>query len=372
LVLEHFSFVADLKKAKMKTHNFSAGPCILPQEVFKEVSESLINFDNLGLSVIEISHRSKSFVAVMDEAVALVREQLQIPDTYEVLFLQGGASMQFAMLAFNFLSENGKAQYLDTGAWSSKAYKEAAGLGNAEVLASSKEANYNFIPKDYEIEDDADYFHCTSNNTIYGTQIKKFPQTEAPLICDMSSDIFSRPLDVSKFDLIYAGAQKNLGPAGATLVIVKKDALGRSGRYIPTMLDYNTHISKGSMFNTPPVFSVYVSMLTLRWLKANGGVEAAQKRNEEKAALLYNEIDRNPFFTGTAAVEDRSTMNACFLLNDEAAHKEAFDAIIAEKKIYGVNGHRSVGGYRASMYNAMDLDSVVALLDCMKELENKF
>ena len=355
----------------MKTHNFSAGPCILPQEVFKEASESLINFDNLGLSVIEISHRSKSFVAVMDEAVALVKDQLQVPDTHEVLFLQGGASMQFAMLAFNFLSENGKGQYLDTGAWSSKAYKEAAGLGNAEVVASSKDANYNYIPKGYAIDDNADYFHCTSNNTIYGTQIKEFPQTEAPLICDMSSDIFSRPVDVSKFDLIYAGAQKNLGPAGATLVIVKKDALGKSGRYIPTMLDYNTHISKGSMFNTPPVFSVYVSMLTLRWLKANGGVEAAQQRNEEKAALLYNEIDRNPLFVGTAAVEDRSTMNACFLLSDEAAHKEAFDAMIAEKNISGVNGHRSVGGYRASMYNAMDLDSVAALVDCMKELENK-
>lgn len=356
----------------MKTHNFSAGPCILPQEVFKEASESLINFDNLGLSVIEISHRSKSFVAVMDEAVALVKDQLQVPDTHEVLFLQGGASMQFAMLAFNFLSENGTGQYLDTGAWSSKAYKEAAGLGNAEVVASSKEANYNYIPKGYAIDDNADYFHCTSNNTIYGTQIKEFPQTEAPLICDMSSDIFSRPVDVSKFDLIYAGAQKNLGPAGATLVIVKKDALGKSGRYIPTMLDYNTHISKGSMFNTPPVFSVYVSMLTLRWLKANGGVEAAQQRNEEKAALLYNEIDRNPLFVGTAAVEDRSTMNACFLLNDEASHKEAFDAMIAEKNISGVNGHRSVGGYRASMYNAMYLDSVAALVDCMKELENKF
>ncbi len=356
----------------MKTHNFSAGPCILPQEVFKEAAESLINFDNLGLSVIEISHRSKSFVAVMDEAVALVKDQLQVPDTHEVLFLQGGASMQFAMLAFNFLSENGTGQYLDTGAWSAKAHKEAAGLGSAEIVASSKDANYNYIPKGYAIDDNADYFHCTSNNTIYGTQIKHYPQTEAPLICDMSSDIFSRPVDVSKFDLIYAGAQKNLGPAGATLVIVKKDALGKSGRYIPTMLDYNTHISKGSMFNTPPVFSVYVSMLTLRWLKANGGVEAAQQRNEEKASLLYNEIDRNPLFVGTAAVEDRSTMNACFLLNDEAAHKEAFDAMIAKKKISGVNGHRSVGGYRASMYNAMDLDSVAALVDCMKELENKF
>lgn len=355
----------------MKTHNYSAGPCILPGSVFEEASKALIDFDNLGLSVVEISHRSKNFVAVMDEAVALVKELLNVPDTHEVLFLQGGASMQFAMVAFNMLSVDGKAQYLDTGAWANKAYKEAAGLGSAEIIASSKDKNYNFIPKGYSIDPKADYFHCTSNNTIYGTQMKEFPATDAPVVCDMSSDIFSRPINVADFDLIYAGAQKNLGPAGATLVIVKKDALGKSGRYIPTMLDYNTHISKGSMFNTPPVFSIYVSMLTLRWLKAQGGVSALYERNEAKAQLLYNEIDRNPLFEGTAAVEDRSSMNACFLLKDEAAHKADFDAMLKEARINGLNGHRSVGGYRASMYNALQIDSVEVLVNCMKELEKK-
>ena len=352
----------------MKTHNFSAGPCILPGQVFEEASKALIDFDNLGLSVIEISHRSKNFVAVMDEAVALVKELLQVPDTHEVVFLQGGASLQFAMVAFNFLSETGTAEYLDTGAWAFKAHKEAAGLGSATIIASSKHKNYNFIPKGYAISSDADYFHCTSNNTIYGTQMKSFPETNVPVICDMSSDIFSRSVDVSKFDLIYAGAQKNLGPAGATLVIVRKDALGKSGRYIPTMLKYQTHIDKGSMFNTPPVFSVYVSMLTLRWLKENGGVVAIEARNAAKATLLYNEIDRNPLFVGTAEVEDRSTMNACFLLKDEA-HKTAFEALVKAAKINGINGHRDVGGYRASMYNALGLDSVQALVDCMQELE---
>ena len=355
----------------MKTHNFSAGPCILPDQVFEEASKALLDFDGLGLSVIEISHRSKNFVAVMDEAVALVKETLNVPDTHEVIFLQGGASLQFAMLAYNFLTETGKAQYLDTGAWASKALKEAEGLGSAAAIASSKEANYNFIPKGYSIDPSADYFHCTSNNTIYGTQMKSFPEADVPVICDMSSDIFSRPVDVSKFDLIYAGAQKNLGPAGATLVIVRKDALGKSGRYIPTMLKYTTHIEKESMFNTPPVFSVYVSMLTLRWLKEMGGVEAIAARNRAKADLMYGEIDRNPLFVGTAAVEDRSNMNACFLLKDEAAYKEAFDALWKAANISGINGHRSVGGYRASMYNAMDLDSVQALVDCMKELEKQ-
>ena len=355
----------------MKTHNFSAGPCILPDQVFEEASKALLDFDGLGLSVIEISHRSKNFVAVMDEAVALVKETLNVPDTHEVIFLQGGASLQFAMLAYNFLTETGKAQYLDTGAWASKALKEAEGLGSAAAIASSKEANYNFIPKGYSIDPSADYFHCTSNNTIYGTQMKSFPEADVPVICDMSSDIFSRPVDVSKFDLIYAGAQKNLGPAGATLVIVRKDALGKSGRYIPTMLKYTTHIEKESMFNTPPVFSVYVSMLTLRWLKEMGGVEAIAARNRAKADLMYGEIDRNPLFVGTAAVEDRSNMNACFLLKDEAAYKEAFDALWKAANISGINRHRSVGGYRASTYNAMDLDSVHSLVDCMKELEKQ-
>lgn len=356
----------------MKVHNFSAGPCILPQEVFKEASEALLNFDDLGLSIIEISHRSKNFVAVMDEAVALVKELLHVPETHEVVFLQGGASLQFAMVAYNFLTENGKAQYLDTGVWANKAFKEAKGLGHAEIVASSKESNYNHIPKAIEVDPLANYLHITSNNTIYGTQIKEFPKTEVPVICDMSSDIFSRTIDVSQFDLIYAGAQKNMGPAGATLAIVRKSALGKSGRYIPTMLNYQTHIDKESMFNTPPVFAVYVSMLNLRWLKEFGGVEAIEKRNQAKADLLYGEIDRNTLFEGTSAIEDRSNMNACFLLKDEAAHKEAFDALIKEAHISGINGHRSVGGYRASMYNALDLDSVQALVDCMKKLENKF
>lgn len=354
----------------MKTHNFSAGPCILPQEVFKEASEALIDFDNLGLSLIEISHRSKNFVAVMDEAVALVKELLEVPETHEVLFLQGGASTQFAMVPFNLLTRDGKAQYLDTGAWAAKSLKEAAGLGNAEALASSKEANYNYIPKGYAVDPAADYFHCTSNNTIYGTQIKDFPKVDTLMVCDMSSDIFSRTIKVADFDLIYAGAQKNLGPAGATMVIVKKDILGKNNRYVPTMLKYQTHIDKGSMFNTPPVFAVYVSMLNLRWLKSMGGVPALAQRNEEKAALLYNEIDRNPLFKGTAAVEDRSNMNVCFLLEDDA-HQEAFDSLWNNANISGIKGHRSVGGYRASMYNAMGLDSVQALVDCMQTLEKQ-
>ena len=355
----------------MKIHNFSAGPCVLPTQVFQEASEALLNFDNLGLSIVEISHRSKNFVAVMDEAVSLVKELLHVPSSHEVIFIQGGASLQFAMTAFNFLTEHGKAQYLDTGVWASKAFKEAAGLGNAEIIASSKDRNYSYIPKGYAIDPHSDYFHCTSNNTIYGAQLKEFPSTEVPVICDMSSDIFSRPVDVAKFDLIYAGAQKNLGPAGATLVIVKKSALGKSGRYIPSMLDSNTHISKESMFNTPPVFSIYVSMLTLRWLKENGGVEAIYHKNEAKAALLYREIDRNPLSEGTVAIEDRSSMNACFLLKDEAAHKEVFNQLITEARINGLAGHRSVGGYRASMYNALGEDSVQVLVDCMKELEKK-
>src|SRR6056300_1216427 len=301
----------------MKTHNFSAGPCILPGQVFEEASKALIDFDNLGLSVIEISHRSKNFVAVMDEAVALVKELLQVPDTHEVVFLQGGASLQFAMVAFNFLSETGTAEYLDTGAWAFKAHKEAAGLGSATIIASSKHKNYNFIPKGYAISSDADYFHCTSNNTIYGTQMKSFPETNVPVICDMSSDIFSRSVDVSKFDLIYAGAQKNLGPAGATLVIVRKDALGKSGRYIPTMLKYKTHIDKGSMFNTPPCVPVFAALQTLQWLRDLGGIEAIHKVNNFKAGSLYDEIDRNPLFKATVAhPDDRSIMNICFVMNN--------------------------------------------------------
>lgn len=355
----------------MKVHNFSAGPCILPPSVLQEASQALINFDELGLSLIEISHRSKNFVAVMEEAQSLVRELLAVPDSYEVLFLQGGASLQFVMAAYNMMPvDNGQAAYIDTGSWANKAIKEAKRLGTVQVVGSSKEQNYNYIPKGYTIPADAHYFHCTSNNTIFGTQMKEFPNTEIPVVCDMSSDILSRPVDVSQFDLIYAGAQKNMGPAGATLVIVKKEALGRTGRDIPAYLDYQVHIDKDSMFNTPPVFAVYVSMLTLRWLKANGGVSWIEGINREKAELIYGEIDRNTLFEGTAAREDRSTMNACFV-PVEGVDTAPFDAMWKEAGISGINGHRSVGGYRASMYNALPLESVQTLVEVMREFEKK-
>jgi len=354
----------------MKKHNFSAGPCILPQQVFKEASSSILNFNNLDLSLIEISHRSSDFVAVMDEAVQLVKELLEVPDGYSVLFLQGGASMEFLMVANNLMKVGGKAGYLDTGTWSSKAIKEAKLFGDTMVLASSKDTNYNYIPKAYSIPSDLNYFHCTSNNTIFGTQMKDFPQTDVVTVCDMSSDIFSRKIDVSKFDLIYAGAQKNLGPAGATLVIIKDDILGHTGREIPTMLDYNTHIAKGSMFNTPPVFPIYVSMLTLRWLKENGGVQWIENINNQKAELLYNTIDRSSIFRGSANVEDRSTMNATFLLTEDSL-EDKFNKMWADSGINGLKGHRSVGGYRASMYNALPLESVQVLVEIMNELERK-
>jgi len=351
----------------MKIHNFSAGPCILPQDVLKKASDSLINFDNLGLSLIEISHRSKSFVAVMDKAKSLVRELLQVPDSHEILFLQGGASLEFLMATLNFLPLDGKAAYLDTGTWSAKAIKEAKIYGEVQVAASSKDSNYNYIPKTYEVDSDAAYLHFTSNNTIFGTQFKEFPKHQNALICDMSSDIFSKKINVSDFDLIYAGAQKNMGPAGTTLVIVKKSALGKTGRTIPSMLDYATHIDKESMFNTPPVFAVYTSMLTLEWLKENGGVDAIEKVNSEKAKALYTEIDNNPKFKGIAATEDRSTMNATFDLSDDA-DRERFDLLCEENGISGLKGHRSVGGYRASMYNALPFESVQALVKTMKQL----
>lgn len=353
-----------------KVHNYSAGPCILPPEVMRKASESVIELDGIGLSLIEISHRSKEFVAIMEKARSLVRELLNVPDNYSVLFLQGGASLGFYMSAINFMkNEGGKGAYVDTGSWSNKAMKEAALLGEVIETASSKAENYNHIPKGYTVPEDADYFHITSNNTIFGTQFKTFPDSKAPMLCDMSSDIFSKPVDVSKFDLIYAGAQKNMGPAGTTVYIVNKDALGKTGRKIPSMLDLAVHDSKDSMFNTPPVFAVYVSMLTLEWMKSMGGLEAMKKRNEEKAALLYGEIDRNPLFEGTTAEEDRSTMNATFVLKDEAAHKERFDKMWNAAQISGLKGHRSVGGYRASMYNALPLESVAVLTDVMKELE---
>ena len=352
----------------MKRHNFSAGPCILPQEVLKQASAAVLNFNDDNLSLIEISHRSKPFVAVMDKAIALVKELLNVPKGYSVLFLQGGASMEFLMVAMNLMKVDGKAAYTNTGAWAKKAITEANSLGEAIVLVDSSDKNYNYIPKGYTIPSDVDYFHCTSNNTIYGTQMKEFPHCPTLMVCDMSSDIFSRKVEVSKFDIIYAGAQKNMGPAGTTLVIVKDEILGNTGRNIPTMLDYNTHISKDSMFNTPPVFPIYVSMLTLQWLKDLGGVEVIENMNQDKADLLYGEIDRNPLFEGTAAIEDRSNMNVCFLLTD-SSKEEAFNTMWNAAGISGIKGHRSVGGYRASMYNAMPIESVQVLVDVMKKLE---
>lgn len=353
----------------MKKHNFSAGPCILPQEVFAEASQAILDFNNSGLSILEISHRSKDFVAVMEEARALALELLGLDNKgYTALFLQGGASLQFLMTAYNLLENKGA--YLDTGTWSAKAIKEAKKLGNVDVVASSKDKNYNYIPKGYQIPTDADYFHCTSNNTIFGTSIKEFAQTDVPVVCDMSSDIFSRQLDFSAFDLIYAGAQKNMGPAGATLVIVKDEILGKVSRDIPSMLDYQIHIGKDSMFNTPPVFPVYASMLNLRWLKAKGGVSAIEKENTDKASLIYSAIDANPLFEGFAAKEDRSFMNATFNLTNQSL-KEKFDAMLKEGGINGLNGHRSVGGYRASMYNALPKQSVSVVVEIMTELERK-
>ncbi len=353
----------------MKKHNFSAGPCILPQEVLQKASEAVVNFNNDNLSLIEISHRSKPFVAVMENARSLALELLGLEGKgYKALFLQGGASTQFLMTAYNLL--NTKAAYLNTGTWSDKSIKEAKLFGEIVEVASSKDKGFTYIPKGFEIPSDADYFHCTSNNTIFGTQMKNFPNTNVPVVCDMSSDIFSRQLDFSKFDLIYAGAQKNMGPAGTTLVVVKEEILGKVNRTIPSMLDYKVHIGKDSMFNTPSVFPVYVSMLTLEWLKNLGGIAAIEKINEQKSALLYNEIDRNPLFNGVVATEDRSHMNATFTLTNESL-KETFDTMWNAAGINGLNGHRSVGGYRASMYNALPLESVQVLVDTMQELERK-
>lgn len=355
----------------MKKHNYSAGPCILPQEVFEKSAQAILNFNNSGLSILEISHRSKDFVAVMEQARALALDLLGLTGKgYQALFLHGGASLEFLMVPYNLMTEKGKAAYLDTGTWASGAIKEAKAFGETLVVASSKSDNYTHIPKDYTIPIDADYFHCTSNNTIFGTQIKAFPTTEIPVVCDMSSDIFSRQLDFSKFDLIYAGAQKNMGPAGVTLVVVKEAILGKTGRAIPNMLDFQQHIEKESMYNTPPVFAVYTSLLTLQWLKNLGGIAAIEKINNAKAALLYAEIERNPYFLGSANVEDRSTMNATFLLKDDS-QASLFDEMWKAAGISGIPGHRSVGGYRASMYNALPLESVQVLVDVMQAFEQK-
>ena len=353
----------------MKKHNFCAGPSILPREVIEQTAQAILDFNGSGLSILEISHRSKDFQAVLDEAVALFKEILNIPEGYSVLFLGGGASMQFCMVPYNFLEK--KAAYLNTGVWAKKALKEAKAFGEAVEVASSADATFNYIPKGYTIPEDADYFHVTSNNTIYGTEIREDLDSPVPMIADMSSDIFSRPIDVSKYICIYGGAQKNLAPAGATFVIVKDEALNKVSRYIPTMLNYQTHIEGGSMFNTPPVLPIYSAMLTLRWIKANGGVEEMQRRAKKRAELLYGEIDRNKMFRATVAdPEDRSYMNICFVMNDEYKDLEAeFMKFATERGMVGIKGHRSVGGFRASCYNAMHLESVQALVDCMQEFE---
>ncbi|MDG1573002.1 3-phosphoserine/phosphohydroxythreonine transaminase [Robiginitalea sp. M366] len=353
----------------MKKHNFSAGPCILPREVMDKAADAVRDLDGTGLSLIEISHRSAEFVAVMERARSLVLELMDLEGKgYEVLFLQGGASMQFLMAAYNLLET--RAGYINTGTWSGKAIKEARLFGEVLEVASSEADQFRSIPKGFEVPAGLDYLHLTTNNTIFGTQFKDIPQCDAPLVADMSSDIFSRSMDFSQFGLIYAGAQKNMGPAGATLVVVREDLLGRVTRKIPSMLDYQVHISKDSMFNTPPVFAVYTSMLTLQWLKAQGGIAAMEERNAKKAKLLYSEIDLNPLFQGFAATADRSDMNATFTLTDPEL-KDRFDQMWKAAGINGLNGHRSVGGYRASMYNALSLESVGVLVDVMSDLERK-
>ena len=354
----------------MKKHNFSAGPCILPEEVIKKASEAILEFNNDNLSLIEISHRSKPFVDVLERAKELVIELLDVPNDYSVLFLQGGASLEFLMTPYNLLKKNGKCGYINTGTWSEKAIKESKKIGETLVIADSSDKNFSYIPKDYAIPNDLDYVHFTSNNTIFGTQFNHLPESNNILVCDMSSDIFSRKIDVSKFGLIYAGAQKNMGPAGATLVIVKNQVLGKTNRDIPSMLDYQVHIEKDSMFNTPPVFPIYVSMLNLQWLKKNGGINWIEKVNKRKALKLYQEIDRNKLFEGLANINDRSIMNATFKLKNNN-HQESFDLICVKKGINGLKGHRSVGGYRASMYNALNEESIDVLIEIMQQIEKE-
>lgn len=352
----------------MKKYNFYAGPSILSEYTINNTAEAIKNFAGTGLSILEISHRSKEFSAVIEEAMAMVKELLDVPEGYHVLFLGGGASLQFCMVPYNLL--NTKAAYLDTGTWANKAIKEAKLFGDVEVVASSKEANYTFIPKDYTIPTDADYFHITTNNTIYGTELRKELDSPIPMVADMSSDIFSRPVDVSKYDIIYAGAQKNLAPAGVTLVIVKESALGHVNRVIPTMLDYKTHVSKGSMFNTPPVLPIYSALQTLKWYKEMGGVKKLEELDKAKAAALYDAIDSSRIFVGTAKAEDRSIMNVCFVMKPEYAELEKeFNYFASTKGIVGIKGHRSVGGFRASLYNAMSMEGVQVLIEAMKEFE---
>lgn len=352
----------------MKIHNFSAGPCILPETVLNDAAQAVSNFNGAGLSLVEISHRSPDFVAVMEEARTLTKELLNLPERFDVLFLQGGASLGFLTAAYNFLPEGGKAAYIDSGTWANKAVKEAKHLGGISVVGTSKASNYDHIPAADSAPAGSSYLHYTSNNTIFGTQFAGTPEASVPLIADMSSDIFSREFDAHPFHLIYAGAQKNMGPAGTVMYAFDTEAAGKTGRSIPSYLDLQVHASKDSMFNTPSVFPVYVTMLTLRWIKSMGGVKAMEIRNAEKAGLIYAEIDRNPLFEGHAAIKSRSTMNATFRLIDDA-HANAFDAMWKEAGVSGIKGHRSVGGYRASMYNALPKESVQVLIDVMKELE---
>ncbi|WP_257667573.1 3-phosphoserine/phosphohydroxythreonine transaminase [Parapedobacter tibetensis] len=351
-------------------HNFGAGPCILPQEVFQKASQAVLNFNDTGLSILEISHRSKEFEGVIAETESLVRELLSVPLGYSILFLQGGASTQFAMAPMNLLPEGSKAAYLDTGTWASKAIKEAKRIGQVTVVASSNDANYTYVPKDYEIPTDAAYFHYTSNNTIFGTEIFETPASVVPIVSDMSSDILSRKIKVSDYGLIYAGAQKNMGPAGVTLVIVKDELLGKTGRTLPSIFDYQSHIAAGSMYNTPPVYSIFVSMLNLRWLKKKGGIDVIEQENIIKSRTLYDEIERNPLFKGTAITEDRSRMNVTFVTENKA-HETAFLDLAKERELIGLKGHRSVGGFRASIYNALSITGVNALVDAMQEFEEK-
>ena len=355
----------------MKKYNFGAGPCILPREVIEKTASAILDFNGIGLSIAEISHRSKDFQPVMDEAMALVKEVLNVPEGYSVLFLGGGASLEFCMIPFNFLVK--KAGYLNTGVWAKKAMKEAKLFGDVVEVASSADENYTYLPKNFDVPTDLDYLHVTTNNTIYGTEYHKDLDVPVRLIGDMSSDIFSRPVDVSKYDCIYGGAQKNLSMAGVTFIIIKDDVLGRVQREIPTMLDYRTHIKKGSMFNTPPVVPIYTAMENLRWIKANGGVEAMEKLAKERADIVYGEIDRNKLFRGTVKCEeDRSYMNICFVLNDEYADlQDEFFKFATERGMVGIKGHRDVGGFRASCYNAMTVEGCKALVETMKEFEAK-
>ena len=351
----------------MKKHNFSAGPSILPRVAIENAAKAILDFDGIGLSLLEISHRSADFEAVNNEAEALFRELLQVPDNYKILFLGGGASTQFFQVPYNLLEK--KAGYVNTGVWANKAIKEARLFGETDVVASSEDKNFNYIPKNYTIPTDLDYLHITTNNTIYGTEYKTDIDSPVTLVADMSSDILSRPVDVSKYGLIYGGAQKNIGPAGVTFVIVREDILGKVSRKLPSMVDYRNHIANQSMFNTPPVFAIYVVRETLRWLKSIGGVPAIQKLNEEKAALLYEEIDRNPLFRGVAEKADRSLMNVTFVLNDPEKYEKPFADLCAQANISSVKGHRSVGGYRASIYNAMTKEKIQVLIDTMQKLE---